>query len=448
VRILHYSLGFPPYRTGGMTKFCIDLMQQQKSEGNEVGLIWPGRYRVGTKQTKILESVVDGIDSYEVANPAPVPYDEGIVSFTLFMEAGTRSVYHEFIQRIKPDVIHIHTFMGIHENLLVAARENKVQLVFTTHDFFPICPKVTMFDKGGICSSIDSCQNCPKCNMTALPMWKNILLQSVLYRKLKNSSLITKLRRKHRNEYLSGERELSNQLIPNTIPEDYSNLRRYYEKLLSYMDVVHYNSTLTKTIYEKYLKVGKSQVISISHSGIKDNRREKEFSVSKEGVLALSYLGAYSGAKGFFVLKHALDELWKERQDFRLHVFFQAENLPPYCIVHGRYSYEELSDIMKKTDVLLSPSVWYETFGYTVLEALSYGVPVLISENVGAKDIVSEHTGIVVRANDSLDLKEAVNRLTEKQLRNMNIAILKEVQIETMEDMNKKIMNDCYGKWS
>ena len=36
------------------------------------------------------------------------------------------------------------------------------------------------------------------------------------------------------------------------------------------------------------------------------------------------------------------------------------------------------------------PSVWYETFGFTVLEALSYGVPVIVSENVGAKDLLED----------------------------------------------------------
>ena len=43
MRILHYSLGFPPYRTGGLTKFCLDLMIEQKNEGDEVALLWPGQ---------------------------------------------------------------------------------------------------------------------------------------------------------------------------------------------------------------------------------------------------------------------------------------------------------------------------------------------------------------------------------------------------------------------
>ena len=42
MRILHYSLGFPPYRTGGLTKFTMDLMRQQVKDGHIVTLLWPG----------------------------------------------------------------------------------------------------------------------------------------------------------------------------------------------------------------------------------------------------------------------------------------------------------------------------------------------------------------------------------------------------------------------
>jgi len=54
MRILHYFLGFPPYRTGGMTRFANDLMNTQKKEGNEVIAIWPGKMNfIFGKKTKI-----------------------------------------------------------------------------------------------------------------------------------------------------------------------------------------------------------------------------------------------------------------------------------------------------------------------------------------------------------------------------------------------------------
>mgnify|MGYP001344578015 CR=1 FL=1 len=41
MRILHYGLGFPPYRTGGLTKYCVDLMLIQKKMGHDVaGKTW------------------------------------------------------------------------------------------------------------------------------------------------------------------------------------------------------------------------------------------------------------------------------------------------------------------------------------------------------------------------------------------------------------------------
>lgn len=39
-------------------------------------------------------------------------------------------------------------------------------------------------------------------------------------------------------------------------------------------------------------------------------------------------------------------------------------------------------------DVLVVPSLWHETFGYVVLEALLEGTPCLVSKNVGSKDLV------------------------------------------------------------
>ena len=62
---------------------------------------------------------------------------------------------------------------------------------------------------------------------------------------------------------------------------------------------------------------------------------------------------------------------------------------------------------MDDADCVILPSLWNETFGFTVLEALSYGVPVIVSSHVGAKDIVDEgKNGFVVEGNvDSLKTK-------------------------------------------
>ena len=51
-----------------------------------------------------------------------------------------------------------------------------------------------------------------------------------------------------------------------------------------------------------------------------------------------------------------------------------------------------------------------ETFGFTVLEALSFGVPVIVSEHVGAKDIVGK-AGIIIKAGNIDDLESTLEKL-------------------------------------
>lgn len=437
MNILHYSLGFPPYRTGGLTKFCMDLMKEQVKEGDKVSLLWPGEIQLFSNHTKIKKNrSIDGIASFKVINPTPVSYDEGIVDIPAFTEEGDLKVYEQFLQFVRPEVIHIHTLMGLHKNFLVAAKNLGIKTVFTTHDFFPICAKVTMFRNDMICPDADTCESCPRCNMTALSLKKIQILQSTAYRNLKDSYFVKKLRKGHRDEYLSG-RELSER-EPSRSADDYRKLRKYYQSLLGLMDVIHYNSSVTKEVYEKYMGERKSILIPITHGDIHDHRKKKDFS----HPLKITYLGPFGGSKGFFRLKEVLDDLWKEHQDFILNVFFHKEALPPYIRQHDRYSYSQLESIMDETDVLVSPSVLNETFGYTVIEALSYGVPVIVSNHVGARDVIPEGTGIIF--DDEIGLKNAIQSLSNEKLESMNRMILELFQVQTMNSFNRELRANVY----
>lgn len=441
LNILHYSLGFPPYRTGGMTKFCMDLMHQQLKEGHIVSLLWPGKIGFSSGKTVIKHhKSIDGIGDFEVINPTPVSYDEGIQDIEVFKRPGNRKVYDDFLKELQPDVIHIHTLMGLNKSFLESAKAMSIRVVFTAHDFFPICPKVTMFRKGQICSSVETCKDCPSCNTTALSISKIKLLQSPLYRKLKDSSIVKKLRKGHRDNYLSEQNIDCENSVSQNNDGDYKELRAYFDSLLDCVDIIHFNSSVTKDVYENFLGEKKSVIIPITHADICDNRVKKSFG----DKLKITYMGPQSAAKGYFLLKDALDDLWKERQDFCLNVFFKPISKSPYIMANERYSYNQLKSIFENTDVLVTPSIWYETFGYTVLEALSFGVPVVITKNVGAKDIIPQGAGIVVSNLTADDVKKAINSLTPEKLGDMNKVIINSVCILTLADMSEQIYIKCY----
>ncbi|MFR0911108.1 MAG: hypothetical protein ACLSHN_11080 [Eubacterium sp.] len=259
------------------------------------------------KRIKTVENAE--IDSYEVINPLPVPLDEGIILTEEFTKKCPKpKVYKEFLEEYKPEAIHIHTLMGLHKEFVKAAKKLEIPVVFTSHDYFGICPKVTMFRDDKICDG--DCSNCFKCNENALSLKKIKILQSGLYRTLKDTAVVKKLRKAHRQEFFDEEKAGQDDVelqTPNTpIYENvsksllnektsgnqvnqkfekmvldgaenrYDKLRKYYMSILSLVDTIHFNSTVTESVYKKFLpKDTNGKVINISHNSIADNRKQK-----------------------------------------------------------------------------------------------------------------------------------------------------------------------------
>lgn len=439
MKILHYALGFPPYRSGGLTKYCIDLMSAQKQAGHEVAMMWPGAFRFSGHFVRLKKGkkyiVTEGrkvqFDSFEVMNPLPVSLDEGIVEVEKFMEkCPNPKVYEDFLKDYKPDAIHIHTLMGLHREFVNTAKMMGIKIVFTAHDYFGICPKVTLFRNEAVCDG--DCGTCRNCNQSALSLKKIRILQSGLYRGLKDTALIKKLRQRHRQGFFSETEENTTQLdgmITKESCERYEELRKYYIDIWKLTDVIHFNSSVTESVYRRFIPdTIQGRIINISHSNIADNRRIKTFEQEK---LRITYLAPAKNFKGYGIMKQALDALWMEgNKNFHLTMYNEAQITAPYVTVNSHFAYEELEEIFQKTDVLIMPSVWYETFGFTVLEALSYGVPVIVSENVGAKDLLEDGRFGMITEPTVEGVKRSILELME------NRELLKEYNRQIAEQMN------------
>lgn len=184
--------------------------------------------------------------------------------------------------------------------------------------------------------------------------------------------------------------------------------------------------------------------IPITHGSVQDNVKEKAF----DGNLRITYLGPAGDGKGFFLLRKALDQLWNERengrQNFSLNIFFRPAEPAGYMNVHERYTYDQLEGIFENTDVLIAPSIWYETFGYTVLEALSFGVPVIISGTVGAKDIIPQGAGVILQDITAEILADTIKELSPERLKSMNTVLLREFKVPTLASMSMDILRHCY----
>jgi len=166
MRILHYSLGLFPYRTGGLNKYCTDLMKEQSKE-HKVALLYPNGYRWWKRYCFVSKPCDwDGISCYRLVNALPVPLLYGIRQPKDFYgKKISKESFEKLYQSFKPDLLHLHTLMGLPEEALAFFKEKRVRIVFTSHDYFGICPKVNLInEKGELCEGPDT-ERCVKCNM-------------------------------------------------------------------------------------------------------------------------------------------------------------------------------------------------------------------------------------------------------------------------------------------
>ena len=445
MKILHYSLGFPPYARGGLTKYAVDLMEMQIRQGHTVGMLWPGT-KSGKKPKIVKRKSVNGIDNFELKNPEYLPQIYGIKDFDSFQIDVDGKEYRKFLMEYKPDVIHAHTIMGMHIQFLEIAKELGIKTVYTSHDRFGICPRTMLFKNGVSCEFNSDCKGCEECCKNALSITKMKILQSSLYRKLKETTLMKKIRSSEKAKLISEE---DNKIIVDggTAEENqYKKLREGYIKYFNLFTTIHFNSTNSKRIFGHYVDVSKDVVCNITHSDIKNNY--DKYNKKLEGNhIHMTYMGAIAEFKGFFTLKKVLDKLYENgKTNFTLTIYNDVKNPEEYMKLKPPYKYDELSDVMNSCDMVVAPRDG--TFGFTVLEALSYGVPVLVSEEVGAKDLVEDRvTGILCDCN-----VESIYERLEEILDNPNMVeemkanIKSRFHVKEIEEHSLEIMNTVYKK--
>jgi len=174
MRILHYTLGFAPYRSGGLTKYVTDLMIAQQKLGHDVYCLYPGGYSFVRQHGYVhLDKSSFGLGIYEITNPMPVPLFYGTNEPDKLMDESNldKKSFIRMLEEVKPDVLHVHTLMGIPRAYLQIVHDKKIKIVYTSHDYFGLCLKVNLIDVNGkFCEKI-CVKNCEQCNR----LGKNIL---------------------------------------------------------------------------------------------------------------------------------------------------------------------------------------------------------------------------------------------------------------------------------
>lgn len=435
MKILEYTLGLPPFRRGGLPRYSKELTETLAERHHDVTLSYPGHMQLLNNKPKFkFRKTRDDYKVYELVNPMPVSLGLGIDSPSAFYAPKDVKYIEDFLRKQQFDVIHIHTLMGLPLEFLQVAHKLGVRLIYTTHDFYGLCPK--FLEKNAVkhltttkCSP--DCMICPKGPSLA----KMYVMQSRSYMKLKNTHFIKGIRKKQKNKLT-----INNNKISMLEAQKKYDLLNYYNKMFSLIDKFHFNSNIAKNIFEKYFSQINGTVLNITEKKLQCSSHNYNNLHKK---IVFSYVGPYDYKKGFYLLEKVLVELRKKYKNFEVHVcgdnksdlsFLKYKWVKNYGILTS----EQMNSFYSSTDILIMPSLWHETFGFAVLEALCKGIICIASENVGSSDLLpsnlvfNDKTDLIQKIESFLSNPDLISDEADK-VSNLNLPIDFDSHVEKVE---------------
>lgn len=290
---------------------------------------------------------------------------------------GTKKLLEE-IDKISPDVVHLHNLHGWYINIPMLfnyIKHKQIKTIWTLHDCWAFTAQCSHF-------TIEKCEKwktgCYKC-----PRYK-----LYPYTWVDRTKKMYKLKKK----WFTGVQD---------------------------MTLVTPSKWLADLVKQSFLKDYPVQVINngIDLSVFKPTEsdfREKYGLENKFILLGVAFgWGIRKGLDVFLELSKRLDER------FQIVLVGTDENvdkqLPNNIIsIHRTQNQQELAEIYTAADLFVNPTR-EEVLGLVNIEALACGTPVITFNTGGSPEVIDENCGIVVEKNDTKNLEQEVLRIEKER---------------------------------
>ncbi len=292
----------------------------------------------------------------------------------LFLEPTWSSRSYQEIKRViqefRPDIVHFQNFFPlISPAAYYACAESRVPVVQTLRNYRLLCPSGLFFRDGKVC---EECMG--------HSLWRSLFYGCYRNSRIQTAPVVLML--------------LTHRM-----------LRTWLRKVDAYI-------ALTEFSKQRFVEGGLPEdKIFVRPNFLSEDpgpgELKREFGV---------FVGRLSPEKGLKVLLEA----WRGLPDVPLKIvgdgplrpwieeYIRQNGLDKVELV-GFVSSDVVLEYLKRALFLVVPSVWYETFGRTIIEAYATGTPVVASRLGAMVDLVEEgRTGLLFNPGNSEDLKAKI----------------------------------------
>lgn len=310
----------------------------------------------------------------------------------------------DHLRSSRPDLLHLHSGYLLGAGVLREAYDAAVPSVVTLHDFWFLCPRITLLrGDGQVCTQVPAAPAaCEWC----------LNLSRKRYRL---PDRLTGGAAGQLWQALAGE--------GGALPID--DRRTTLRQALGLASLVIAPSRFLASHFADSIAQDRLRVVrlGIDMSGLRQLLRP-----SLEGPLRLGYIGQIADHKGVDVLVRAVTMLPAAGRPFTVSIHGDVAQHPKYSAAlrrllgnerrvtfAGRFDNAGVADVFAGIDALVVPSIWYENSPLVILEAQAAGRPVLASAMGGMAELVrNEVDGLTFAPGDAADLARQIQRLREE----------------------------------
>lgn len=376
MRILHLVHQFGPHHVGGTEIYTEALARQQTAQGHAVAIFT----RAPGPAPRLTTTVEGEVTVARWESPPLSPLGE---FRALLGDGAVEAAFADLLARWRPDLLHVQHLKGLPVGLVGQARVADARLVATLHDYWLVCANAQLITNtdGRCCAGPRLWLNCARC--AAARLGQPALGALAPLGALPLAARAARLR--------AVSRTFDRIIAPSHFVRDLMSAQGLAATRLA---VIRHGIALPDSLPAPR---------------------------PRRGPLRVTYLGGLAWQKGVHVVVAAAAALDPAR--VRLTLYGDEGAFPDYVAAlrrdgrgavrfGGRLDRAAVWEALAASDLLVVPSLWHETAGLVVQEALASRVPVLASE-IGAlpEAVAHDETGLLLPPGDVAAWRTALDAL-------------------------------------
>lgn len=378
MRVMYVAGAFVPEGAGGTELHAFHLARAM-AEHHEV-LVFA---RVGDPDRPDYDIDHIEVDGVQVVR---VNYNFGDAeSFQwIYRNPNIDSIFASELARFAPDLVHIHHLTCLSTGIIDCVKDAGRGLVMTLHDFWMVCPRgQRIHPNSSICETVDRelCRSC------LADLWPHFFPETA----------------------------------PPGIDSRLVSWDEWIQRVLGRVDVL---LTPSESHRKRMLEfdLDEDRIVSLPH-GLDATRLLRSRTLNRP-IKTIGFVGTVIPSKGIHTLVEAFAQLSDASLSLRIHgdapsfhgdegyVDRLRATVPAHLDVtfEGRYENNDLPEILEAIDVLVVPSIWWESYCLTLREGLLAGC-IVIAANHGAmaERLAGEADGLLFEPGNSKDLAQKIS---------------------------------------